>query len=629
MNSLDVKCRIMEEELKTFWSQRHVIQSPGGGTYGDVCEIYRDDVGIRGGKGTVNASPDAMIRKACAPRSEDRFQIAKDFEPKEMSTPGRNVPGPAGSPGIGPEGDEPDNRNSQKNDKPRFAIPAALLVITVLLICIGHTIKPGSHQSPSSSSASDLTEGSSASDPEEDPSASDLTESSSASDPEEGSSASDGDTKSTISDSWEEIIAAGEDGSYAEKYHIGDTKELDLRGEGIIHMKLAAMDADELADGSGKASMTWIAEELINSKHRRNPRENSTGWPESDMRWWLQESILPLLPDNLRSNIKEVTKYSYVYKNADPLSSKDTIWIPSVREVFGNDDWENKGPEYTSVFSDNESRVKFLASGASWWWLRTARGSEFNYVYTNGSTNHGAAHITGGVAIGFCLGTSRSSTASSEEDDRASGQNSAIWEEIIAAVKDGSYAEKYRIGDTRELDLGEEGVVQMELVAMDTDELADGSGKAHMTWLAKNLLKSKHCMNEAVTNEGGWQKSDMRAWLQDYILPRFPDNVRSNIKEVNKYSYGGHSGIISSKDMIWIPSVREIFGTYDHEESGPKYSSVFADDKSRVKYHASRVSWWWLRSANSDNRFDSVFSDGSNNNGIANSEGGVVIGFCF
>ena len=59
-----------------------------------------------------------------------------------------------------------------------------------------------------------------------------------------------------LTDSREEIIAASKDGTYKERYRTGDTKELDLGEEGIIHMKLVAMDADdadELADGSGSA----------------------------------------------------------------------------------------------------------------------------------------------------------------------------------------------------------------------------------------------------------------------------------------------------------------------------------------------------------------------------------------
>ena len=224
----------------------------------------------------------------------------------------------------------------------------------------------------------------------------------------------------------------------------------------------------------------------------------------------------------------------------------------------------------------------------------------------------------------------------SGEYDRAPGPISDSWEEIIAAGEDGTYIDKYQIGDTKGLDLGEEGVIEMELVAFDADELADGSGKAHMTWIAKDLLNTEHFMNEEFTNEGGWPASDMRAWLRDSILPLFPETVRSNIREVKKYSYScSYNGTISSSDTIWIPSSREMFGVDNaYEDEGPEYLTAFPDHASRQKQHigVSEPSVWWLRSASnfSVSFFCDVGSDGSVwNANIAYDDSGVVVGFCF
>jgi hypothetical protein len=219
------------------------------------------------------------------------------------------------------------------------------------------------------------------------------------------------------------------------------------------------------------------------------------------------------------------------------------------------------------------------------------------------------------------------------EEERDPGPISDSWEEIIAAGEDGTYINKYQIGDTKELDLGVEGVIEMELVAFDADELADGSGKAHMTWIARNLLNSEHAMNEKNTNSGGWPASDMRAWLQDSILPMFPDTVHSNIKEVKKYSYSrSDSGTISSLDKIWIPSHREVYGAKDyHEDTGPEYLTAFPGYAARRKRRAGVISWWWLRTANSlkYDCFYSVEGNGSAEYGnLTDSEGGVAIGFC-
>ena len=46
MGTEDIRCRIMEEELETFWPQWHVVKRLGGGAFGDVFEIFRDNHGV-------------------------------------------------------------------------------------------------------------------------------------------------------------------------------------------------------------------------------------------------------------------------------------------------------------------------------------------------------------------------------------------------------------------------------------------------------------------------------------------------------------------------------------------------------------------------------------------------------
>lgn len=215
------------------------------------------------------------------------------------------------------------------------------------------------------------------------------------------------------------------------------------------------------------------------------------------------------------------------------------------------------------------------------------------------------------------------------------------WEEIIAASQDGTYKDKYRVGDTKEIDMGSEGVITMKLVAMDEDDLADGSGKAPMTWVADELLKSGHNMNDEDTSKMGWEASGMRAWLRESVLPLVPEEVRRGIREVTKYSYLCEFQMgVKTTDTIWIPSVREIFLTQEiagvHiEEEGVSYPEVFKDDASRVRNRPGEsdesYAPWWLRSAYSfsfnNDSFDYV-RDGKRISAPASEEIGVVVGFC-
>lgn len=47
MNNYDIKCRVIEEELRSVWPEWHVVCCLGGGTFGDVFQIYREKYGIR------------------------------------------------------------------------------------------------------------------------------------------------------------------------------------------------------------------------------------------------------------------------------------------------------------------------------------------------------------------------------------------------------------------------------------------------------------------------------------------------------------------------------------------------------------------------------------------------------
>lgn len=216
------------------------------------------------------------------------------------------------------------------------------------------------------------------------------------------------------------------------------------------------------------------------------------------------------------------------------------------------------------------------------------------------------------------------------------------WDAVIASVNNGTYKTKYNIGDLIPLDLGTEGTVAMQIVAMDTDELASGSGTAPITFISKQLLKTNHRMNPKKESGtigtgtlGGWEHTEMRAYLKDTIKPLIPSNVRSAIKEVKKYSriYNVSETVQNNAvttDDVWIPSRKEVAITSSAETSGPTYS-VFSDNASRIKMKtgASSGDSWWLRSACSATTFGYVRSSGAGSYyDSAYDSTGVALGFC-
>ena len=207
------------------------------------------------------------------------------------------------------------------------------------------------------------------------------------------------------------------------------------------------------------------------------------------------------------------------------------------------------------------------------------------------------------------------------------------WDTILTKIANGTA--NYQVGNYKPLDLGTEGVVNMQIVGKNTSPLASGSGTATYDWLSMELLKTDHRMNASNTTEGGWEASEMRTYLKETIKPLIPENVRNAIKSVTKYSriYQGGSEVndVASTEDVWIPSRHEMFdGTSNYYETkGPRYSEIFPDNTSRVKKKvgASSASWWWLRSANINYSFGYVDSDGSYNYGNASTAGALALGF--
>ena len=215
------------------------------------------------------------------------------------------------------------------------------------------------------------------------------------------------------------------------------------------------------------------------------------------------------------------------------------------------------------------------------------------------------------------------------------------WPEIIANVSNGTYSTKYQVGDTKKIDLGTEGEIIMQVVGIDVDDLADNSGKAPITWISKQLLKTYHRMNpsyssgtEGTGTLGGWEKTEMRSWLKNTVKPLIPETVRTAIKPVKKYtriynvSETSVNNVLTTDD-VWIPSRQEVFGSFSDESSGVYYSSAFPDNASRIKSQVgTRANWWWLRSAYFKNYFGRVGVSGSYDGNLVNIAGGVALGFC-
>ena len=166
------------------------------------------------------------------------------------------------------------------------------------------------------------------------------------------------------------------------------------------------------------------------------------------------------------------------------------------------------------------------------------------------------------------------------------------WDQIIASIDDGSYSSKYNVGNYKPLDLGAQGVINMQIVAMDADELADGNGNAPLTFVGTELLNNKANAGWVHPNDGiyTWETAAARKYMNETNYPLCPSNVRTSIKDVKKGYYVNNPR--STKfvtDKIWLLSAEEMFGiiksgsTLYSENTGLNYTSIFKDNAARIK----------------------------------------------
>ena len=447
---------------------------------------------------------------------------------------------------------------------------------------------------------------------------------------------------SEISDSWDTIIANIDNGTYSTKYKIGNYKPLDL-GEtyGTVNMQIVAFDTDILSgqplevEGTTKAPITFIGMNAF--CYPRSYSFNKTlvdngdgtyqdatgaigGYEHSNLKTVLETIVVPSIPNNVKSRIVSVIK-SHPARDTSGASVSQRlnlkIWAPSYHEIAGFESVVN----YQNFFKDNESRIVYqtseMGNSIANPWLRSTFGlDKANVVGFNGTVGSEKTYITKNVYFGFCLGLEEETIT----DD---------WDTILANQ---SYATDYHIGDTKMLDLGTEGKHLMEIVAFDTDDRADDTGKAGITWISKDLLNTKKPMNNGVEAYYRWDRSDLKTYLAETIKSLIPTNVRSSIVPVKKitsiyYNNTFYQNGVTTQDDLWIPSYREIFGDQVYEQKGETYN---LSSDSRIKKFIGIANNWIIRTSDKTGaKTMCINSSGNVIKGLSQLEPlGIALGFC-
>ena len=185
------------------------------------------------------------------------------------------------------------------------------------------------------------------------------------------------------------------------------------------------------------------------------------------------------------------------------------------------------------------------------------------------------------------------------------------WEDLFRAIDAGTYATEYAVGEVLPLDLGSTyGAIGAEIVGFNIDTISDSTDTASVTFVSKHLIKVKHRFNPETSGTtegtgpiGGWGKCELRSYLQNTILPLFPNVVKNRISTVKKYSSGFNTSNqfvqnMPSDDNIWIPSSRELCKDAGNtiESLGPRYTGLNTSAKrTKIPAGGSSAGTWITR----------------------------------
>ena len=321
------------------------------------------------------------------------------------------------------------------------------------------------------------------------------------------------------------------------------------------------------------------------------------------------------------------------YATTIDVSSFDTSKVTDMNSMFyGGDNLKTiyaSSKFVTTAVSDSE--VMFEGSTS----LVGGAGTKYNSSYTDKTY----ARIDGGTSNpGYFT----------DVVDKPSAFSTDSWSTIISSVK-ANNKRGYKVGDTKEIDLGTYGTHTLRIANTSTPSECSTTGFSQSACgfvLEFADIITTNTMNDRASNLNGWPVTEIHTIINANVYNALPSDLRSVIIDTTTISgHGSRSGEtnFTSTDKLYLLSTAEVWS----QGSSNTISTDTARDVTRqldyyknlgtstsnysgaIKKDGTITSDWWLRSASSSSggSFYYVSANGSSNRSTAISTKGVSPAF--
>lgn len=138
---------------------------------------------------------------------------------------------------------------------------------------------------------------------------------------------------------------------------------------------------------------------------------------------------------------------------------------------------------------------------------------------------------------------------------------SLSWSEIAQIASSGKAAEKFNVGDEKEITLTDGTVMKCCIAGFNRDTLSDDSGTAPITVFMKNVYPVNKRFGSAVTKTNSsdpYHRSEFGQYITTELYNLLPDDLKANVKLVKKMCDGEGNTRIYHDYYTWAFTATEL-----------------------------------------------------------------------